>query len=197
MQGSIIYDIAENVYGTRELRYFETHLDKWRKVHKLLFNCGLQPPFVGYMIRELYYNRKPIFHSDGKQRRDYIYIDDLINLAIAVQKTEGFDCVNVSSNQNYSVNELYEIACDIVGRKITAEYASDSHYWEKYPQLFNGIYKIRSEILNHEINKFTLADNSLAKEKYGWTPQVSITEGLKRVIDYEFALFDRLSHGKS
>ncbi len=163
-----------NVYGP--------HIDCLRK----------QPPFVGYMIRELYYDRTPVFHSDGTQRRDYIYVDDLIDLAIKVQGTEGFDCVNVSSNCNYSVNEMYKIACDIVGKEIPAEYASDSHYWEKYPDLYEGAYKIRDEILAHEIKKFTLCDNAYALEKYGWSPKVDIREGLGRVIRYEFELLGSL-----
>lgn len=40
------------------------------------------------MIRELFFDRIPVFHSDGKQRRDYIYVDDLIDLAIKVQCNE-------------------------------------------------------------------------------------------------------------
>ena len=75
-----------NVYGP--------HIDCLRK----------QPPFVGYMIRELYYDRVPEFHSDGNQRRDYIYVDDLIDLAMRVWDQPGFDAVNVSSNKNYSVD---------------------------------------------------------------------------------------------
>ena len=73
-----------NVYGP--------HIDCLRK----------QPPFVGYMIRELYYDRTPEFHSDGNQRRDYIYVDDLIALALRVVEhpQKGFDAVNVSSNQS-------------------------------------------------------------------------------------------------
>ena len=58
-----------NVYGP--------HIDCLRK----------QPPFVGYMIRELYYDRTPEFHSDGNQRRDYIYVDDLIALALRASNT--------------------------------------------------------------------------------------------------------------
>lgn len=163
-----------NVYGP--------HIDCLRK----------QPPFVGYMIRELYYGRVPVFHSDGTQRRDYIFVDDLIELAIRVQNSVGFDCVNVSSNQNYSVNEMYKIACEIVGKDIKPEYASDRHYWEKYPDLYEGEFTIKEEILAHEINKYTLCSNQYAKEKYGWSPQVDIREGLKRVIDYEFDLLKKM-----
>lgn len=154
-----------NVYGP--------HIDCLRK----------QPPFVAYMIRELYYDRTPIFHSDGNQKRDYIYVDDLIDLAIAVQKSQGFDCVNVSSNKAYSVNEMYQITQKLIGKNIEANYANDAHYWGKYPMLYNGYYKIDGKILNHEINKFTLCDNQFALNKYNWHPRVDIFEGLKRVVD--------------
>ena len=163
-----------NVYGP--------HIDCLRK----------QPPFVAYMIRELFYDRTPIFHSDGNQRRDYIYVDDLIRLAILVQDGDGFDCVNVSSNSNYSVNEMYEIAQKLMKKTIPASYASDAHYWEKYPELYEGAYCIREEILNHEINKYSLCDNSYAKNKYGWVPEVGMEEGLRRVIEHECDLLSRL-----
>ena len=167
-----------NVYGP--------HIDCLRK----------QPPFVAYMIRELYYGRTPVFHSDGNQRRDYIYVDDLVNLALAVQDTPGFDCVNVASNMNYSVNEMYEIAQKIMRKDIKAEYASDTHYWEKYPGLYEGAYPIKEEILNHEINKYSLCDNAHAKEMYGWSPKVSMEDGLKAVIENECELLTNLGDEK-
>ena len=164
-----------NVYGP--------HIDCLRK----------QPPFVAYMIRELYYNRTPVFHSDGNQRRDYIYVDDLIDLAIAVQEGNGFDCVNVSSNRNYSVNEMYAIAQQIMNKNIKPQYAEDEHYWEKYPGLYEGEYPIKPEILNHEINKYSLCDNSYAKEKYGWIPKISMEQGLRQVIENECELLSNLN----
>lgn len=163
-----------NVYGP--------HIDCLRK----------QPPFVGYMIRELFYDRIPTFHSDGKQRRDYIYVEDLIDLALLVQKHEGFDCVNVASNQNYSVNELYEIASKLMNKNIKPQYMTSSEYWRKYPELYKGAYPIKNEILEHEVNKYSLCDNSYAKEKYNWVPKVSIEEGLKNSIDYEVNLLSKL-----
>ena len=159
-----------NVYGP--------HVDCLRK----------QPPFVAYMVRELYYGRTPVFHSNGEQRRDYIYVDDLIDLAIAVRESKGFDAVNVSSNTNYSVNEMYQLAEDIMGKHIKAEYADDAHYWERYPELYEGSYPIKKEILNHEINKYSLCDNAYAQKKYGWQPKVSMREGLSRLIEAEVEL---------
>ena len=163
-----------NVTCLRFANVYGPHIDCLRK----------QPPFVGYMIRELYYNRIPVFHSDGKQRRDYIYVDDLINLAILVQKTKGFDCVNVSSNQNYSVNEMYDITRQIMNKDIPATYTDTGNYWCKYPELYEGAFPIRNEILEHEVNKYSLCDNTLAREKYGWVPLVDMKQGLKNVVEY-------------
>lgn len=171
-----------NVICLRFANVYGPHIDCLRK----------QPPFVAYMIRELFYNRTPIFHSDGSQRRDYIYIDDLVDLAIAVRDGEGFDCVNCSSNTNYSVNEMYHIAQELMGKSIKPEYAGDAHYWEQYPDLYAGAYPIKDEILSHEINKYSLCDNSHAKEKYGWVPKVSMRDGLKSVIYHECALLKAL-----
>ena len=159
-----------NVYGP--------HIDCLRK----------QPPFVGYMIRELYYDRVPEFHSDGNQRRDYIYVDDLIDLAMRVWDQPGFDAVNVSSNKNYSVRELYATACELMGKQIEAKYCPSSHYWAKYPELYGGAYGIKPEILDHEVNKYSLCDNTHAKECYGWEPKIDIREGLRRVIENECAM---------
>ncbi len=163
-----------NVYGP--------HIDCLRK----------QPPFMAYMVRELYYGRQPIFHSNGEQRRDYIYIDDLINLALAVQSTEGFDIINVSSNKSYSVNEIYTLAQEIMGLKIDAKFAGDLHYWAKYPELFEGAYPISPNIIKNEINKYTQCDNRYAQEKYSWEPKVSIRDGITKLIDDECSLLDKL-----
>ena len=173
-----------NVTCIRFANVYGPHIDCLRK----------QPPFVAYMIRELYYDRTPVFHSDGNQRRDYIYVDDLIDLAIAVQQGEGFDAVNCSSMKNYSVNEMYQVACEIMGKQITPEYASDAHYWEKYPELFEGAYQIKESILKDEINKYSLCDNSHAKKQYGWSPKIDIKEGLKKVIENECQLLSHLDN---
>lgn len=171
-----------NVACIRFANVYGPHIDCLRQ----------QPPFVAYMIRELYYDRTPVFHSDGNQRRDYVYVDDLVDLAIAVRDVEGFDCVNCSSNMNCSVNEMYGIAQKIMNKSIRPEYASDAHYWEKYQELYQGAYVIKEEILNHEINKYSLCDNTHAKEKYGWSPKVSMEKGLESVIEHECKLLSSL-----
>ena len=165
-----------NVCCLRFANVYGPHCDCLRK----------QPPFVAYMIRELYFGRTPIFHSDGNQRRDYIHVLDLADLALKVRSCEGFDAVNVSSNANYSVNEMYEITQKIMDLNIKADFADDSHYWEKY-----DLEDIKPEILNHEINKLTLCDNTHAKEVYNWEPKISIEDGLKNMVEETVKLLSK------
>jgi UDP-glucose 4-epimerase len=173
-----------NVSALRFANVYGPHIDCLRK----------QPPFVGYMIRELFYNRIPTFYATGDQGRDYIYVDDLIDLAIAVAKGNynGFEIINVASNKSYSVKELYKIASNIMGKDIKPEFADTTKYWDKYPELYSGIFPIKKDILEKEVNKKTLCNNSIAKERYGWKPKVEIEEGLKISIDYVRGLLSNL-----
>lgn len=164
-----------NVTCIRFANVYGPHIDCLRK----------QPPFVGYMIRELYYDRTPEFHSDGNQRRDYIFVEDLIDLALRVATHKGFDVVNACSNTDYSVKELYELASRLMGKDIPAHYNPVENYWKAYPELYSGAYAIKPERLEHEVNKYSLCSNEHAKTVYGWTPQVGIEEGMRRVVAAE------------
>lgn len=164
-----------NITTLRFANVYGPHIDCLRR----------QPPVAGYLIRELYYDRPPVLHSNGEQRRDFVYVDDLIRLAILAQEGLGYDCVNVSTNTTHSINELYQTIAKIMGKtELTPVYVDSSNYWKKYPGLYEGAYPISEKILDAEVNKYTLCDNSYATQKYGWTPEISFEEGLKRTADF-------------
>ena len=154
-----------------------------------------QPPVAGYMIRELFYDHQPVLHSNGEQRRDFIYVDDLIDLAIRVQKNTGFDIVNVSTQETHSINEMYEIIATLMGKgHIRPAYAESAHYWYRYPELYEGEYPISEKILDEEVTKYTLCDNTHAVQKYGWTPKVSFEDGLKKTVEFSIAVLEKAAH---
>lgn len=173
---SYVKTYGMNITALRFANVYGPHIDVLRK----------QPPFVGYMIKELYFDRVPTFYSSGNQGRDYIYVDDLIDLAIKVMKGEykGFEAINVSVNKSYTVKEIYEITSKIMDKKIEANFGDPADYWNKYPELYLGVNPIKHEILLSEVNKKTLCDNFLAKERYNWEPKIEIEEGLKKSVEY-------------
>lgn len=164
-----------NVTVLRFANVYGPHIDCLRK----------QPPVAGYLIREYYNGRRPVLHDTGEQRRDFIYVDDLLDLALRVIGNEGFDCVNVSSNATHSINEMSAIIARLMGRdELTPRYMDSSHYWSRYPDLYAGAFPISGEVLNAEVVKFTQCDNAHAREKYGWTPRVDFEEGLRRTVEF-------------
>lgn len=151
-----------------------------------------QPPVLGYLIREYFYGRAPVLHSDGEQKRDFVYVDDLIDLAVKVQQGDGYDVVNVSTNTVHSINELAKITARQLGcEEIAPQYTAVSNYWEKYPDLYAGAYPISEQALAHEVLKFTKLSNKHAQEKYGWKPKVSLEEGVRKTVEFSVEILKK------
>jgi len=163
-----------NVYGP--------HQDMARK----------QPPLIGYVIRELYNDNRPVLHSDGSQRRDYVYTQDVIDLCQLVMTKEGIksEIFNVCSNTDYSVKEIYQIIANYMGKNIVPKYNKSEDFWNKYPELYTGALLLKKEFLEKEVNKFALGENAKAKA-IGWKPRVGMEEGLKKSVDYAVKLLSR------
>ena len=156
-----------NVYGP--------HIDCLRK----------QPPVMGYIIREFFNGRSPILHSDGEQKRDFVFVDDLLDLALLVSKGNDFDIVNVSTGRAISINEIANIiASEMNCQNIEIKYRDVEKFWEKYPELYETSYPISNEVLAHEVLKYTCLSNKHAKEKYGWTPKTDIYEGIRKTVEF-------------
>lgn len=144
-----------------------------------------QPPVMGYIIRELFYGRSPVLHSDGEQERDFVFVDDLIDLAVLVQKNEKYDTVNVSTGKTVSINRITEIIKNKMGlNHIDTKYAEVSHYWDKYPELYQKPYPINNKLLEHEVLKYTCLSNEHAYNQYGWKPKYTLEDGIQKTIDF-------------
>ena len=144
-----------------------------------------QPPVMGYIIRELFYDRQPILHSTGNQERDFIFVDDLIDLATLVLKNDKFDILNVSTGKTITINKITDIIKEYMNKThIETKYADVSNYWHNYPELYEKPYPINNELMENEVLKYTCLSNKRAYDNYGWSPKISIEEGIKRTVDF-------------
>jgi nucleoside-diphosphate-sugar epimerase len=180
-QGEKLCESYRILYGmeiavTRYYNVYGPHQDIHRK----------SPPFVGYVIRELLKGCSPVLHSNGEQKRDYVFLEDVnaLNIACMNHPNAAMETFNVASGAAYSVNEIYEIIAETIGTKIRPEFRSASRFWEKYPSLYEGKRPLSPHILEKEVDKFTLGDTKKASSVLGWTSSVSIRDGLRETIDY-------------
>ena len=150
-----------------------------------------QPPVMAYIIRELHDGKRPILHSDGNQERDFIFVEDLLDLALLVRKNEGFDTVNVSTGTTVSINKIAEIIAKKMHKEdLKPEYMDPKHFWINYPELYDNPYPISDKLLEHEVLKYTCLSNKHAYDNYGWKPKVSLEEGISRTVEYTVKILD-------
>ena len=113
-------------------------------------------------------DNKPIeLFGDGKQLRDYIYVNDVIEVFLRVASnpnTDG-DVFNCGSGVSYELKEMAEAVIEIVGQgKIN--YIS----WpENYRQIESGDFKVDISKLSNAIE---------------WQPLFSLNQGLKIMFEY-------------
>ncbi len=100
-------------------------------------------------------------YGDGDQTRDFTYVDDIVdvNLAAATADVAG-RIYNVGGGSRTSVNEVIAIIGRLVGRAPRVEHLA--------PQ--------QGDV------RHTAADTSLAREDLGYSPRVSLQEGLAREV---------------
>ena len=122
------------------------------------------PPVMSAFIMKLLQRQPAVVYGSGKKRRDFIFVDDVNDFHVACltdPRTDG-GTYNLGSGRNYSVLDIYEKVSDLLGVRIAPEH--------------------RPDIPGDEAEE-TLADISAA-QSLGWTPKVSLEDGLRRSIAF-------------
>jgi UDP-glucose 4-epimerase len=118
------------------------------------------PKFVTAMLR----GERPTIYGDGKQSRDFTYIDNVVsgNLAAASASNAVGRVINVACGDQINLLQLVDSINRVLGTSVQPIFA------ERRP----------GDV------KSSLADISLAQEILDYNPQVSFDEGLRRSIKY-------------
>jgi len=170
------------VYGleTVILRFFNVygpHQDFKRK----------SPPLTGYIVKQLLNDDTCILHSDGTQRRDYVYVDDvvkMIEICLDHPAASG-EIFNVASGNSYSVAEIYEIIAKFMNKgHIKPTFREAALLWDKYPNLFDGKLSMKMERLESEVNKFSLGCTEKSRTVLSWQARTSLEDGIKKTVEY-------------
>ena len=165
-----------DVVITRYFNVYGPHQDIKRK----------SPALVGYIVRELLQGRAPLLHSNGAQSRDYVYLDDVnaLNIACMDHAAAPGHVFNVASGKAISVNSIYSAVAEAVGTDIRPQFRASCHLWEKYPALFGGLHPMKVDLLDAEVNKYSLGATNKAREIIGWQASTSLEDGIAETVRY-------------
>ena len=100
--------------------------------------------------------------GDGKQTRDYIYVQDVVDALIKSSKIDENLFLNIGTGVETSVNELVSTLKNTIGYEGKVLY---------YP-------KRDGELLR------SVLDNSKAKKVLGWDPKFSLNDGIIELIQW-------------
>ena len=131
-----------NVYGPRQNPFGE---------------AGVVAIFANKLLK----NENPIINGDGKQTRDYVFVEDVVKANLTVLNDAASDIYNVGTGIETSVNELFTMLNSIAGNKAI----------EKHGPAPKG-----------EQARSVITSNKLFN-KFNWKPSVKIDVGLSKTFD--------------
>lgn len=144
------------------------------------------PPLINYIVRELKNGRSPILHSNGEQSRDYVYVNDVVDLIEKCLNRESkvYETFNVSTGTLTSVNDILEsIKSGIkLENDIVPVYRESDKLWDSYDDLFNGKFPFKKSIVEKETLKKSLGNNELSKKLLNWYPESKICDLIKYIV---------------
>lgn len=122
--------------------------------------------WIAWTINKLIFDKLFTIYGDGKQVRDVLYIDDLIEAfekaRRAIKKTRGQPYTIGGGKFNLSLLELFDLLEEISGKRIKYLFSD----WRPGDQ------------------KVYISDITRAKKDFNWTPKVSPKEGVKKLYDW-------------
>ncbi|MBI4133693.1 GDP-mannose 4,6-dehydratase, partial [Candidatus Uhrbacteria bacterium] len=118
--------------------------------------AGVVAVFAQKMLR----GEQPVINGDGKQTRDYVYIDDVVRANMLALRPRVRGVYNIGTGQETTVNEIFRTLCALTG--------ADVH-------LRHGPAKLGEE-------RRSVLDARRARRVLGWKPRVPLAEGLKRTV---------------
>lgn len=105
--------------------------------------------------------KRPIVYGDGKQSRDFVYVDDVVRATMLAMDRSGHDIFNVGTGKSTELNEVISKLNSKLGANLAPSYEEN-------------------RIMNYLPH--TLADTTKARAKLGFTAKVGIDEGIERLI---------------
>jgi nucleoside-diphosphate-sugar epimerase len=111
-------------------------------------------------IRQMARGEPILVYGDGTQQRDFTYVDDIARGTVAALGPLGYEAINLGSDRPVPLSLVIDQIAALVGRSPTID---------------------RRPVHPADV-PMTWADVGKAARLLGWSPQISLEEGLRRAV---------------
>ena len=162
MAGESYHILYNNVYGIKSsvLRLTNTYGPRLRIK-------DARQTFLGIWVRNLLEDKPFLIFGDGKQIRDYNYIDDVVDaflLTALSDKTNG---------KIYNLGDENPISLNVTATLVIEAYKKGEYKTVPFPE----------DRKNIDIGDF-YGDYNKIKKDLGWSPKITFEEGIARTLKY-------------
>ncbi len=117
---------------------------------------------VAIFIRQLLEGKSPTINGDGKQTRDYVYVEDVAAANLSALNSSYVGSLNIGTGSETDVLALFQKLSKTIGSKMKATH---------------GPAKTGEQ-------KRSCLETSRVREVLGWIPQTPLEAGLDKTVDY-------------
>jgi len=117
---------------------------------------------VALFCSKLLKGEKAVVNGDGLQTRDFVFVDDVVKANLLAMKHDKYGCYNVGTGLETDINNIFDKV------KASTGSAQDRVNGPGMPG------EQRRSVISYE----------LIKKEMGWTPSVSLDEGIQKTADY-------------
>lgn len=116
---------------------------------------------IALMINSVFSQGPLVIYGDGKQNRDFVFVDDAIRANMLASQKDVQGIFNISSGKAVCINQLLHMIESELGLTTQLSYKKSREYEKKYSCL-----------------SFEKASKELS-----WKPQVSLKQGIQKMIE--------------
>lgn len=117
---------------------------------------------VAIFIQKLLNKEQAIIFGNGRQTRDFIYVEDVVDATLAVLGPKIHGIYNVGTGLETSINDLFRVLVA---------------HTESTCQVVHGQVKAGEQIRS-------VIDSSNLRQELSWEPNTMLSHGLKRTVEY-------------
>lgn len=138
---------------------------------------GKRASMIHQLFHTIWSGGFPVLFTDGTQKRDWVFIDDVVEANLKAMEYEGSGVFNVGSGENITFNEIIEVL--------------DLELFADFPPLYMDC--PFPEAYQDE----TLADLTKIKKELGYSPKYGIKEGIKEFVRRQLKQFGEAQQEES